>query len=529
MSYDHKHRRFCDECGRLTPKPTRIHLGNDYCSTCYARTFVRRTCGTCAGNVRVHKNAVEPFVCGACERRERLCLRCGKPAPIAGRLVDGGAVCGSCAPHYSEIQDCPQCAKPSSRLSRSPSQGIRTKVCDGCRAKATHASCSRCRRFRPVAERLADGKAVCASCLPGSEQAHPCPDCGSEVLGSGTGRCRFCINRAVVRSDASKVAPTLEGVWCQTLWSAYVEHRLSEQPDSPMLRKNLQKDVEFFRLLGATFKTREQACAAGLGRAVSSKVLRKHLVASRFVVRDDSPDDVTMHREARVESERICNVLARAESKPYASILSDYRRWLGEQHTLARTMRMYLTTAQVFCEAVKAREEGPWSQDAIVVFLRRHAGLAANLGRFVTFCQRRRTWDVQMPEKSLWKGYKSKERDDVKKLREAVESMDGRDPRTWTTKELARVLSTALGIPAAELVRNRVGAHLRHADGSVHLGPDAVIGTAHPMRAYALRWAELADAQVARMSRRMASQSPKIERAMIAALRRKVDPDGHGL
>lgn len=501
MSYDHKGARFCDECGRLAPKPTRIHQGKDYCSTCYARTFVARTCSRCQGRLRVHKNAPDPHVCGACARSERRCLRCGKPTPVAGRLVEGGAVCAACAPRYLQTQNCPRCAKLGKRMSRSPTQGIFAKVCDGCRAQATHATCSRCGRHRRVAERLPDGKAVCASCVPGGEQTHACPECGAKVLGGGAGRCRFCINRSVVRADARDVAATLEGVWCQTLWSAYVEDRLSKHPDSPRLRQHLRKDAEFFRLIGSAFKTREQACAAGLGRAVPSKLLRRHLAASRFVIGDDSPEDMTMHRDARAESERIDRTLARASTKPYGSLLSRYRSWLKEHHTLPRTTRMYLATAHTFCENVKARDDKPWSTDAIVVFLRKHPGLGANLGRFVSFCQSACEWDVQMPEKSLWKGFKSKEREDVKKLRAAIEPLSARAPDTWTTKELARVLATALGIPAAQLLRHRTDDGLQRADGAVVLGQDAVIGVRHPMHAYAVRWAQRGAAHARRLQR----------------------------
>jgi hypothetical protein len=492
VSLDPKGVRFCDECGRTLVKASRIHLGNEYCATCYQRTFKSVPCSRCSKPMRAHKNAAAPPVCDACERAARVCLRCGKPTPVAGRLVEGGAVCAACAPHYAEPKTCPSCGVARQRLSKS--EPFEVAVCDHCRNQTTHATCTRCRRYRLVATSDPYEAPLCADCLPGIEATHACPDCGTTVVGGGRGRCRACINRVVVREDAVEAASAMAQPWCETLWTSYVEHRLHEHAESSRLRQNLTKDASFFRLLGDAFAALEDVTPAAMGRRIPSAVLRRHLIASRFVLGERDLGELTEQRSAKAETERSANVIGDAEGQPYQEVLQQYGAWLQGKGTALRTARLYLRSAETYAKAVRLQAGTPWQRETMVAFLRKNPGLGANLGRFTTFCREHLSWDVAMPPKADWTGHRSAERLTQRKLAQAIKEMSSRPSGSWTTKELARVLSLSLGIPAEELVRMRASGTIRRLDGSIAIATDAVVAPRHPLYAYAVRWAERAQA-----------------------------------
>ena len=496
MSLDLKGVRFCDECGRTLVKASRIDLGNEYCATCYQRTFKSVPCSRCLKPMRAHKNEAGTPVCDACERAARVCLRCGKPTPVAGRLVEGGAVCAACAPHFAKPKTCPWCGVARQRLSKS--EPFEVAVCDHCRNQTTHATCTRCRRYRPVATSDPHEAPLCADCLPGVEAMHACPDCGINVVGGGQGRCRACVNRVVVREDSEQVADTLAPPWCQTLWTSYVEHRLHEHAKSSRLRQSLTKDASFFRLLGDAFAALEDVTPAAMGRRIPSAVLRRHLIASRFVLGERDLGELTEQRSVKAETERSANVIGDAEGEPYQEVLQRYGAWLQGKGTALRTARQYLRSAETYARAVRLDGGKPWKYDTMVVFLRKHPGLGANLGRFTTFCREHLGWDVAMPPKADWKGYRSTERLGERKLADVVRKLASRSAESWTTKDLARVLSLSLGITAVELTRTRTVRDMRRADGAIAIAKDAVIAPGHPLHAFAVRWAQRAEAWVAK-------------------------------
>src|SRR5699024_3299759 len=178
----------CDSCGGRMPKAVRVEDGYAYCRKCYQVTFEATRCGRCGGGMRAHYNDTDP-VCRECKRTGRTCLRCGGTFRKAGRLVRGGAVCSSCAPHFRPATACSACGQPSKRVSRV--SWFDGPVCDSCR-KPDHVTCAVCRRHRSCAGETAEGKPVCRDCLPGEEITHACPDCGEQTPGGGRAPCRGC-------------------------------------------------------------------------------------------------------------------------------------------------------------------------------------------------------------------------------------------------------------------------------------------------------------------------------------------------
>lgn len=214
MGIDQKLRRFCDECGRSIVKPTRIQRGVEYCSTCYYRLFKPVPCAKCAQPVRVHRASTEKPMCRRCVAAARTCSRCGKGVPgKAGRVIDGQAICASCAPYFKPAETCEQCGRLSSRLSRAPSLGIEQRVCESCRNRASHITCAVCGKYRPASGEQCNGRPLCLTCVHNPSLSHACPTCGVSVPGSGQSHCRACTNRSRLEREVRLQAIALDRGW----------------------------------------------------------------------------------------------------------------------------------------------------------------------------------------------------------------------------------------------------------------------------------------------------------------------------
>lgn len=176
MSVDTKAGRYCDGCGRTIAKAHRIFEGKDYCSTCYANTFISKSCLQCGASARVHKHAQGDAQCRKCSLKGRVCQRCDRPIiGGAGMISAGKPVCSSCTPHFREARPCERCGRLSTRLSAVPQMGIKEKICDRCRSDVLHKTCSICRKSRKVAGYAPANKPYCVQCIPGQELNHLCP------------------------------------------------------------------------------------------------------------------------------------------------------------------------------------------------------------------------------------------------------------------------------------------------------------------------------------------------------------------
>lgn len=494
MSIEPKFGRYCDECGRGIVNAVRVHLGKDYCRACYQRTFLPVPCAICTEQIRAHKHATEKPVCDACARSTRTCMRCGKFTPVAGKIIGKSAVCEACAPHFREKRPCNQCGRLSSRLSRPLFADMQEPVCDSCRNKLNHATCRSCGRYRTVVGRTEQGTSYCADCIPGSEVRHDCPGCGAVVNGSGLSKCRSCTNKAAVLKNASFVAVELEAMWCRELWQAFVEHMLSDDSSSPQIKSRVEHAAEFFRELSQLFPSRDKFAAELMIQKVGSKFFRRHLLASRFVISKLGASEFEEKRGRSVEQQRIANILDRSGDGAYVTSLSIYAQWLTDHKVEVRTARLYLRAAEGFCASCRFDGATAWTEPAIIEYLKGSPGQAASLGRFVTYCRKQRGWDVRIPPKALWKQDPGMAKD-VSNLRKSIRALATKPSDALTTKDLARVLSLALDIPAVQLIRERsmVGV-ARRMDGAIEIYKDAAIEKSHPLYRFALRWADLADA-----------------------------------
>lgn len=491
MSVDPKFGRYCDGCGRAIVNAVRIHRGKDYCRSCYQSNFVRAPCAVCQRSMRHHRHSTGEQVCDVCVRSTRTCLRCGRLTPIAGKLVGQSAVCNACAPYFRERRPCTSCGCLSSRLSRPA--GLKNPICEPCRRRITHASCATCRRYRVVARWTDDDRPKCKDCAPEQQVTHPCPVCGAVVLGGGARRCRGCTNRTAISQHATLVAAGLEGEWSRILWGVFVAEQLSADPDNPRLKQKIEHSAEFFEQLDQRFEALSAVTTESMTGCFDSRFLRKHLLASRFVTEQLDLQDFAACRNSEAERRRYADILARAKNEKYGTLLAAYAEHLAEKRVAMRTARLYLRAAEAFCAHADVGPAAPWREERIIGYLRSAPGQGASLARFVTYCAKELGWDVRVPHKQLWKSASTTMATQVKELRKALRETDNVPSSALTTREVARVLSIALGVPAAQLLRDRdAGKVLVHETGGIEVTDQAILLPADPLHRYAQRWADLA-------------------------------------
>jgi hypothetical protein len=447
MSIDLKYGRYCDECGKIIIKAHRIFEGKDYCASCYPRVFVATPCVQCGESARVHRLSNEPAVCRKCEKTGRVCIRCERPIVKAGMLSAGKPVCPSCVPHFRDLAPCAACGKPSARLSAMPSVGIHEKVCDSCRNKETHKTCSICRKYRKVNGVTNDGKPFCSACQPGTAVTHQCPVCNVEVPGNGSAKCRSCLNFAQISHETDLVVLTLTRDWSKTLCRQFADWLYQRHPDKPKLIQVARSHQIIFERIDAQFLRLQDVTAHNLLEVFGTSELRKHLLASQFLTETLG---LAMTAELKAESadlERIRSKLLESKKSPWGRILERYASWLLDSGIPVRTRRLYLATAEAFCQSVKFSEEGPWSDDSIEHFLRKKPGLRANLFKFVGHCSRAYGWQVKMPPRSVTQRRLSAAPATVLQLQKLLHNVSIQGIDKVDQKTLARIIAKSLGFP----------------------------------------------------------------------------------
>ena len=453
MSIDSKGLRYCDECGRTIVKAHRLYKGAEYCSSCYPRVFIPMPCALCARPARTHRHSTVEPICRQCDRETRRCLRCERPVrQKAARLVDGQPICGSCARYFVQPEPCAWCGVESVHLSRAPRLGINDKICNSCRNKLTHRSCRTCRRYRPVAGLLPDGKPHCEACTPGAEQIHVCPGCGSMLAGGGQGRCTACLNRERINRDAAVQVLALERDWSRAAYLNFGQWLLEEKQHKPNLAKVFAGHFSFFGRLDIAVADPGTLRGNGLLETFSVAELRKHNLPVRFLKSHIGVDLDEAAKVEQVEWSRITEKLLASRRAPYAAVLKRYVRWLDDQGTPMRTIRLYLTAASQLCTVEALGESGQCTDAQLQHFLRRHPGARASLFRWLTFGRKVLGWEVTMPQRSSGKDRAPRTVRDLSVLMAKIDQVGlEQAPRGL----LQRAIAKAFGFPAKRLSDSR--------------------------------------------------------------------------
>lgn len=480
MGTDIKQRRYCDECGRIGLEIKRIHAGNDYCGACYKRVFVAKACTACGGPSRAHRNDSEAARCGRCTRAHRTCLRCGVPTPRGSIKVGEAVACASCAPHFRAPRHCDACGRLSSRLSRAPKFGISAALCERCRPKLDHATCSVCRRHRRVS-RFDGDKPLCPHCAGDQPQNHACPECHVQVSGGGQGACRACLNRRRLRDTAQLQAANLSRPWARVLWEQFIAARESEPRavNSPGFVSRSLRALPFFQALetrlpdGALTKER-------ILTAFTTAELRKHLLASRFVL---APLSVEPGELNDVSLEHRCSSLLKAaDNYGHGTLLRAYAKSL--EGRAARTRCRYLAAADKLCRSMPDWRPEGLDQALLDRYLAGTPGARASLFSWVTFCRNYAGQQWQVPTFKDTTGARQLSAD-VRTVRRLRAKLDSTPDAAVLTTELINLLAVALSVPIDRLSRSWAKGQVTEAVGAIRIGRFATLQPNHPLHRYA--------------------------------------------
>ncbi len=390
MSTDSKGHRYCDGsmCARtIVRKAQRVLVRHgrslEFCPACYKREFTRVTCAACATKYRRHRDGDDDIGCPTCSRARRTCLRCGRPAPSAGKMIGGKPVCPSCASYYHAEGTCTQCGRTSRRLSTLPKYGVHMPICERCQQRVNHKTCGRCGRYRRVAGEQ-DGRPLCPSCLPGQTVSHACPQCGAAIAGDGAGRCPDCLGRSRLALLQESIEPKLTTAWGRELLRRFTEWYGTSRVSVAAVRR-YPRHLPFFQRLETLGDGLAAVTPAVLLGAFPVKVLRRHLTAVHFLREACGIVLPEADKKGCVERGRIAGMMAAARGRPGEGLLAAYLVSLGASSLPVRTQRQYLRAADGFLRFHGAPVAGTYGDAHVAAYLRRHRSRRANLFRFVTF------------------------------------------------------------------------------------------------------------------------------------------------
>lgn len=479
MSIDSKFGRYCDECGDTISKAHRIYLQRDYCTKCYVRIFVPKSCSTCGKSTRVHRLETTPPVCRQCTNQGRVCIRCEKMFTKAGLISDGKPVCPSCVPFFRTPNPCGACGKMSTRLSAMPSLGINDKVCDSCRYKVTHRTCSVCRRYRKVAGNTDAGASYCIACVPGSESAHNCPQCGVRIPGNGNGKCIGCLNSIRLEKEAMLLASSLSHDWAKSLCIGFANWLWQRHKQAPNLCAKYRTNHLIIQQLDATFVEVADISSKALLSNFGTAAIRRHLLLFKYLQEALGFHISQQEKSDASDAQRIHQNLLDNRSQPWASILIGYVSWLEDQKVLLRTRRLYLSTVVSFCQAVKIKTAF-WDEKNAYKFLRTNPGCEANTSKFVTYCRDVLGWRVAMPRVNHGKTVAKPPRT-VSRLKLLLARVKENGIEQTDQNTLRSILAISLGIKSSALkeidgssfMRINTSLFLRVGDESIKI-PDSL-------------------------------------------------------
>ena len=301
----------------------------------------------------------------------------------------------------------------------------------------------------------------------------------------------------------------LEDEWTRSVWIAFAQSTVETHRDHAQLKQRVLSSLPIFHELSRKFVNGRGCNGASLMSAIDNRLMRRHLLASRFLqaMFQVGADD-RMSQLSQIEVRRLDQVVAEARGR-IAMALRRYRQLLDTEAVNIRTQRLYLRAALEFLSGVGFDGAVLHGED-LLRHLRKHPGHAASLTRFVRFCRESLTIDIAMPPRVQYqRTIDDRIARQVKELKTALQTWRGRTLEHASARDIARVLSAAIDIPAAELFRRRNEVR-RAADGAINIFESASFQPADKLYRFADRWLELSvGARRAGESRRSRSALPK--------------------
>lgn len=322
--------------------------------------------------------------------------------------------------------------------------------------------------------------------MPGAEQVHACPGCGSMLAGSGQGLCAGCLNHERIKRDAAVQVLALEREWSRAAYLSFGQWLLEAQPGKPRIAKVFAGHFPFFARLDVSVANPETLQGNGLLETFSVAELRKHLLPVRFLEAHFGASVDEAAKVEQVERSRISEKLLASRRTPYAAVLKHYADWLDGQATPTRTIRLYLTAASQLCEIERLGDSGQCSEDQLRHFLRRHPGARASLFRWLTFGRTVLGWEITMPQRSAGQARPPRTVRDLSVLIGKIEQLGIEQA---PLQLLQRAIAKAFGFPAKRLSDSRW--YVTERGEALHLS-DAheSVRVPEPMRHLVKAWAE---------------------------------------
>lgn len=478
--------RACDVCGARGRKIHRIHKGVSHCANCYAREFRSEKCSGCGIATRVHRLATAAPQCRRCEASQRRCVRCDALVPRAGCRVANGVACPSCAVYFRPAIACDGCGKPSRRLSTPASHPEEGRLCDACRNRASHATCSHCRRYRPRAGFDEAGKPYCASCCVSGSAHHACPGCGVEVSGRGNGQCRACLNSEQLRRECQIAIFSLDHAWAQDALRDFADWLWIRIPGEPKVVGMFRTSLPFFERLNAAFTSRDDIRPSTLLDHFTVSGLRKHLLCTQFLEDRLGVIVGVNEKSDHVEQQRIEALLRTGKRRTWHSTLLAFHLWLVEKGRPARTRRLYLSNALRFLVAAAVDDVTDLTDALVVIFLKKTPGARNNLSVFIGYVREATGHKLTLPSRDA---LSKAEPAAVGRLRSVLRQIDGfSDGAPLELLERAIAIAFGLRRRALQDARWRLD---ENSEQLVLVGPQARLTIPSGLARVARQWSAL--------------------------------------
>lgn len=382
----------CDECGQSVKKIHRRYKEHGYCSSCYARTFIKRECPNCSLFARLPKND-RNAICTKCET-QKPCVRCKISGKPVGKITIYGVVCASCSPYFRPKQPCEICDQLSHRLTRVKRFGDSLRRCERC-ARADHRTCPNCHRYRKLI--FINSQELCASCHSG--ELKPCKDCNTPIpiaYGQLCDNCywktqlskRIVINQAMLSNQKLTIDLSNFAKW---LAHHYGFKKASlDIAKYTLFFKKIEKNWLYF----PTYSELIQTLGADYLRC--HKKLLLWLEAEKILTIDESLKK-RMTEEYYIKK-MIHDVPNASKIKP---LILEYEKFLrkraDEKRTSIQTIRYSLTAAIALMKLSQLENNESPNQATIKKYLSKSPGQKASLTLFINFLKIRYRLKIQIP------------------------------------------------------------------------------------------------------------------------------------
>jgi len=312
----------------------------------------------------------------------RACGACGGTfTGRAGRVVNRTPVCKPCGSRLRPTGECAACRGTMPRPRRKTDTGA---LCRRCSQRDSHATCRACRRHRKVAGRDGEGRPLCAGCAAAVPAKHSCPDCQTDVPGSGATPCRACTFKRLVARRVAECAAIVEPAWGRALFEAFGAWPGLARDNAVTIR-GMDAYARFFADLGAACGGPEEVIQARLLALFGNEGLRRRVVVVRFLSAHLALAWDQATADAAVEARRIEAAMAAHADRAWIADLRAFHAHLAESAVRPRTVRMYLAAAAGLLAASGVERAVGLRQAHVRRHLRGRAGRRVGLVRFASW------------------------------------------------------------------------------------------------------------------------------------------------